>query len=234
MSDAECDKKVDQIINRVYRSEEYTWGKARRAGCTREGWLRQKSIECVKEYTRRCNEKPRFYTTEKERIDSTNVEISKDGEVQGKWEGERGKSTFKPKQNSKNKSAIDFLKKNKMEGLEYRDGVADFYLLSEATVEIDRMTSDRPGNFTQAYKSLAEKWNKEERDDRTNWTYKDVKEWAKDPSKHDGQILTIHENPDCKTCEFIRDDVHTCFRHAGGVAECKRRDGEYDNGGFDE
>ena len=179
---------------------------------------------------------------------------------------------FIPADTPENKEIIDHLNKCGMEGVEYKDGVPDFFFLSEATVEIPDMTEFRPslkdlekhpdienprpdgkpGNFEQAYQAEANKWNELAKEDesgtpRTDWTARDVERWAKNPSLHDGQKITVHENSDMKTCELIRYDVHRFFSHMGGCNECKKRDelngrwDEYkntdannDNGGFDE
>ncbi len=259
-ADHERERLADLIINKVERTEQDSWYKARRAGQTKEYWLNEKAKECEKEYAKRQKEEIKHYTSKEERMKEIPQETYKNGKnkgkAKGKWTGDPGNSMFIPADTPENKEIIDFLNKCGMEGVEYKDGVPDFYFLSEATVEIPDMTEHRgntrpdgkPGNYEQAYKTLANKFNNEEKDGRTDWTTRDVQAWAKKhPELHDGQNLSVHENSDMKTCELIREDVHLFFKHIGGCAECKIRDrlngrwDEYkntdennDNGGFDE
>ncbi|MBP5697632.1 MAG: hypothetical protein J6X11_13455 [Treponema sp.] len=271
-ADHERERLADLIINKVERTEQDSWHKARRAGQTKEYWLNEKAKECEKEYAKQQKEEIKHYTSKEERMRRVPKEFKKNGEWNGTWTGERGNSTFIPADTSKNKKIIEFLNECGLDGVDYKDGVPDFFFLSEGSVKISDMTEYRPslkdlekhpnienarpdgkpGNFEQAYQAEANKWNELAREDesgtpRTDWTAADVKRWAKNPSLHDGQKLTVHENSDMKTCEFIRYDVHDFFDHIGGCRECKIRDeqngcwDEYKNkdennndGGFDE
>ena len=94
----------------------------------------------------------------------------------GDWDGEPGNSTFHPEK----QEAKDALKEYKQEGIEYKDGEPDFSKVSEATVEIEDMTSSRPYNFMQADEKCAEQWNQSGRDGRTDWTARDVANWRKE------------------------------------------------------
>ena len=118
------------------------------------------------------------------------------------------------------------------------NGEPDFHPISEATVEIENMTADRysyfdengirhEGNFEKADKKLAEQWNAECKDNRSDWTTKDVKDWVKDNN------LTRHECLDKKTVEYVDSGTHGECKHYGGVAECKARDNSNVGGNFD-
>lgn len=109
------------------------------------------------------------------------------------------------------------------------------------TVKIDNMTEHRddyydengelqPGNFSQADAKLAEKWNEQQKDGRTDWTDEDVYEWRHDPAHQ----CSWHERCDTKTMDLVPYDIHSYCKHLGGVSECKARDSVNDGGGFDE
>ncbi|HBB14458.1 MAG TPA: hypothetical protein DCZ76_09295 [Treponema sp.] len=274
-ADHERERLADLIINKVERTEQDSWYKARRAGQTKEYWLNEKAKECEKEYAKRQKEEIKHYTSKEERMEYIPHETYENGKnkgkPKGKWTGKPGNSTFIPADIPENKKIIDYLHECGLEGVDYKDGVPDFFFLSEKTVEIPDMTEHmfnakdvvnapfqikpkdirpdgQPGNFEQAYQALANKFNDEEKDERIDWTVRDVREWAKKNKEiHGGQTLTIHEMSDMKTCEFIRYYVHRFFNHSGGREECRIRDeqngrwAEYKNkgennndGGFDE
>ncbi len=66
---------------------------------------------------------------------------------------------------------------------------------------------------------MAKKWNKEQsKADGTKWTAQDIKKWAKSMN------LTPHECSDMKTRQFVPGEIHSYFKHYGGVAECKARE----------
>ena len=114
------------------------------------------------------------------------------------------------------------------DGIMYRDALADFEPVSECTVRIGDMTSNRARNFDQADTLCAEKWNAEKRDERCDWTDDDVKQWRRDNG------FSWHECADMETMNLVSRDIHGYFTHSGGVAECKRREGVIGNGGYDE
>ena len=147
----------------------------------------------------------------------------------GDWDGEPGNSKFHPEK----KEAKDALDRYEQDGVDYRDGEPDFSKVSEATVEIDNMTSERYGlgnNFDQANQKCAEKWNKEAKDGKTDWTPRDVENWRIE------NRYTWHERLDRKTMDLVQRDVHEECKHYGGVAECKRYEaaGKVNGGGFDD
>lgn len=145
----------------------------------------------------------------------------------GDWSGEPGNSEFTPTDKTESGLAVtDTLNKNGVKGIEFKDGVPDFSPLAVETVSID-MTSDRTENYARAYSALAEKWNAECKDGRTDWTARDAKDWK--VANH----LSPHECNDMKTVMFVPMDVHDFVKHWGGVAECKARDNAL-GGGFDE
>ncbi len=154
-----------------------------------------------------------YYTTEKERMD----QVPKNG---GEWTGEPGNSKFKAYDESVNKVLAEY----GLDGIEYKNGVPDFSKCAVETVKIDNMTSIREKNFDQFYKICAEKWNAQNK----NVKPRDVKEFIKENG------LTIHECSDMKTCQLVPTRIHETFRHAGGVMECKKRDGENMGGKLDE
>ena len=59
----------------------------------------------------------------------------------------------------------------------YTDGVVDLSPFSKETVLIVKMTPDRAENRANAYKAVANKWNEEAKDGRTDWTHSDVRKW---------------------------------------------------------
>ena len=134
----------------------------------------------------------------------------------GHWLGERGNSKWIPAE----AKAKEALAKSGQDGINFKNGVADFSKVSEQTVEIDGMNIDRLGNnFPKADAKCAEAWNKEMRDGRSNWTADQVKQY-----RHENN-LSWHERSDMKHCDLVSKDIHGEIRHSGGVYECKIRDG---------
>ena len=88
----------------------------------------------------------------------------------------------------------------------------------------------KAGNFSQADAKLAEQWNTQGKDGRTDWTDKDVYNFRKDSE----QKYTWHERCDTKTMDLVPSDIHQCCKHLGGVSECKVRDAQNNGGEFDE
>ena len=141
----------------------------------------------------------------------------------GKWTGESGNSKWQPdpeyipkKSNPDNVSWEEILKKNKIDGIIFKDGEPDFSEISKGTVEIDDYTSSRSKNFAQADEKLAEKWNKEKKDGKSDWTADDVSEY-----RHENN-LTWHERKDMKTMDLVPSEVHNNISHSGGISESKK------------
>lgn len=141
----------------------------------------------------------------------------------GEWSDEPGNSVFHPE----DAEAKEALKEYKQKGIEYIDGEPDFSKVSEATVEIDDMTSSRPYNFKQADEVCAKQWNETQREGRTDWTAREVEAWRKE------NRYSWHERLDMKTMDLAQRDIHEECKHYGGVAECRRHE-SLDGGGFDE
>ncbi len=141
----------------------------------------------------------------------------------GSWEGEKGDSTWKPdpdhvppKSNPEGETWEKIEGKYGMDGVKFKDGEPDFSEIAEATVEIDDFTENRVENFAQADSKLAEKWNAEGRDGRTDWTARDVAAYRKENN------LTWHERSDMKTMDLVPSEVHNNIPHAGGISARKQ------------
>lgn len=177
-----------------------------------------------------------YHTSYEDRLKHTPNETSELGE----WEGERGESTFKPSLDSEaGKAAIKELSRYGMDGVEYKSAEPDFSKCCEAEVKIDNMTENRenyvgkdgsyqPGNFSQADIKCAEGWNVMKRDGKDDWTAADVRDWRRENQ------YSWHECCDTSTMQLVSRDIHGFFKHSGGVAECKARDGVNTGGEFDE
>lgn len=143
----------------------------------------------------------------------------------GTWSGEIGNSRLYP---NKRETKED-LEKYDQSFIEYKDGNPDFSRVSEATVIIEDMTSYRPSNFKQADIKCSEQWNKIEREGRTDWTPRDVKQWRQDNK------YSWHERIDRKTMDLVPRAIHDECKHFGGCSECKQYEKENGIGGnFDE
>ena len=186
-------------------------------------------------------ETTKYYTTEAERLGKIPGEASDFGH----WEGVRGNSKFIPSgETEKGRAAIEKLAEKGQDGIEYKNGEADFSKVAEATVQIDNMSEHRidyldqngekkEGNFTQADKRLAEQWTAEgclKSDGTSEWTEKDIAEWREERN------CSWHECCDTKTMHLVSRDIHGAgkFTHTGGCLECKIRDNKTDGGIFDE
>jgi len=141
----------------------------------------------------------------------------------GEWDGEPGDSKFHPEK----QEAKDALERYKQDGIDYTDGEPDFSKVSEATVQIEDMTSNRAYNFKQANEICAKQWNASAKDGRTDWTPRMVEEWK---LKYN---FSWHERLDMKTMDLVQRDVHEQCKHCGGVIECRRHEA-LSGGGFDE
>lgn len=177
-----------------------------------------------------------YYTSYEDRINHTPKE---DSEL-GSWEGERGESKFIPNENNEAANAAkEKLAEYGMDGIEYESAEPDFSECCEAEVKIDKMTEHREnyidendkyqlGNFAQADAKCADQWNVSSRDGKDDWTAADVRDWRRENQ------YSWHECCDTSTMQLVSRDIHGVFKHSGGVAECKVRDGVYIGGEFDE
>ena len=154
---------------------------------------------------------------------------------EGTWSGEPGQSDFIPS-DEKAKAAIE----NKGEkSISYdSNGEPNFHPVSEGTVKINNMTENRytyydsngnrhAGNYEQADVKLAEQWNNNAKDGRTDWTSRDVSSWVSENG------LTRHECLDKQTVEYVDFSINDQCKHFGGCAECKARDNSNVGGKFD-
>ena len=160
----------------------------------------------------------------------------------GKFVGKRGNSKFVPSDETERGAACkEKLAECGKDGIEYVNLEPDFSEVSEGTVKIDNMTEHRDdyydengesqsGNFSQADVKLAEQWNEQKKDGRTDWTDEDVYEWRHNPDHK----CSWHERCDTKTMDLVPYDIHSYCTHLGGVSECKARDSVNNGGGFDE
>ena len=144
-------------------------------------------------------------STYEERLKQTPAEGDR-----GHWTGERGESRYIPTDEEIKKILADY----GMDGVDYKDGIPDFSKCSEATVEIDDMSSNRNKNFEQCDEKCAEQWNAEARDGKTDWTARDVANWRRE------NHYSWHECNDRKTCQLVPTKVNDYFGHLGGVGEC--------------
>lgn len=146
-----------------------------------------------------------YLSTYEERLKQTPAEGDR-----GSWTGERGESKYIPT----DEEVKAILAEYGMDGIEYKDGIPDFSKCSEATVEIDNMSSNRNKNFEQCDEKCAEQWNAEARDGKTDWTARDVANWRRE------NHYSWHECNDRKTCQLVPTKVNDYFGHLGGVGEC--------------
>jgi len=161
-------------------------------------------------------------TTSRERKDFA-------GSSKGEWDGEVGNSKLYPE----SAEAKEALSRYGQDGIDYIDGEPDFSKVSEATVKIDDMTSERYGegkNFDQANHMCAKQWNNEAKDGKNDWEARDVEKWR--THNH----YTWHERLDRKTMDLVQGDIHRECKHFGGVSECKRYEaaGKENGSGFDD
>ncbi len=139
--------------------------------------------------------------------------------ILGFYVGVRGESEYIPSgRTADGISVIAILEKYGQKGITYRNAEPDFEPVSEAIVEIAKMTEIREDNFTQADIELAKQWNLGKRDGRTNWTGRDVKNYRSNYK------LTWHEKCDTKTMVLVRREINLFFKHSGGCSECRMRD----------
>lgn len=153
----------------------------------------------------------------------------------GHYEGERGESKFIPSaMNNHGKSCLEALKEKGLDGIEYKKAEPNFSKCAEATVSIEHMTEHREdsgsiiGNFTQADRKLAEKWNFQKFDGKDDWTEEKIYDYRKEHN------FSWHERCDTKHMDLVDERIHKYCVHSGGVAECKARDSKNSGGIFDE
>ena len=137
-----------------------------------------------------------------DKVKEYNDRIKQAESSDGEWSGKVGESTLTLKTGEK---------------VEYKDGYPNFTPYSKGDVKINNMTSDKDTNWAYAKKAYAEKWNKECKDGKSNWTDNDVAKYKKDND------LVFHECEDMKTCQLVPKHIHRAAQHYGGRHECKIR-----------
>jgi len=150
------------------------------------------------------------------------------------WQGDYGESLCRPNINiPEGKAAADKLSEYKLKGIEYNNGLPDFSHCAQSEVKID-MTGHREstngvvGNYMKADTVCAKQWSDEKRFGKDNWSAADIKNWRRENK------YSWHEDADKTTCYLVPREIHDYFKHIGGVAECKRRDGEVMRGNYDD
>lgn len=160
-------------------------------------------------------ERTELFSSLQERTGFTPLE----GRERGDWKGARGESEFVP--------SYSFMKEHLseygLEGIQYKNGVPDFSKVSDTTVTIDNMTTERygnGGNFEQADTAAAKIWSAEKRDGRDDWSARDVADWRA------AHKMSWHERSDMVTMDLVPYSIHQYFSHSGGVYECRKRDSQ--------
>lgn len=159
---------------------------------------------------------------ESELYSSRETRISQAQFSDGVWSGEPGNSELTPN----DPDVIDTMSQFGESKVKYDNGVVDFSPFSKETVSIN-ITPDIETNRSNAYKAVADKWNKQAKDGRTDWTRRDVADWKQ------SENLEFHECSDMKTCQFVPADIHQACKHTGGRYEAKCKEMLEDGGGFD-
>lgn len=159
---------------------------------------------------------------ESELYSSRETRISQAQLSDGIWSGEPGNSELTPN----DPDVIDTMSRFGESKVKYDNGVVDFSPFSRETVSIN-ITPDIETNRSNAYKAVADKWNEQAKDGRTDWTRRDVADWKQ------SENLEFHECSDMKTCQFVPADIHQACKHTGGRYEAKCKEMLEDGGGFD-
>lgn len=165
----------------------------------------------------------KLYTERQDRVDQAKG-------TKCEWTGDPGDSRAIPLTDTQEgRAAADKLAEHGQKDVRYRDGVVNFADCSVESVAIDDMTSDIEGNRSQALRAVADKWNEKGmvQDNGKKWTPNAVRDWA---SKN---RLDFHECSDMRTCQFVPHEIHSYFKHTGGRAECRIREGQQNGGVFD-
>lgn len=153
------------------------------------------------------NELKQYYSTVEQRM----KEIPKAARFVGKY----GESKALPT----TEACLRELKKFGLRGITYKNFFPDFRKVSVETVKIDHMTNVKEMNYSNAIRVLAEKWNRQKKDGRTDWKPSEADAWKK--KNH----LDFHECEDLHTCQFVPHAIHSNYGHTGGRFEAKIRDG---------
>lgn len=144
----------------------------------------------------------------------------------GKWTGKRGNSKWvpdkdyipggnKPYANPKNKTWGQIMKENKIDGIDFKDGIPDFDKVSKMETKIDynkipakakeKLLQDKP-NRDELHEYFYEKLAKEK-----NMTVDEIKRFK------ESKNLVPHETVDGRI-QLIPREIHDNIVHEGGVA----------------
>lgn len=154
-----------------------------------------------------------IYKNEKD-ISESNSYLPKND---GKWEGERGNSTWIPDvdkvptgkgSNIEGKSWKEILTKYEINGIDFIEGEPNFTEISKGTVKIDDFTENRDKNFIQADQKLAEE---------RKCSPGEIRKWRQENG------YTWHERSDCKTMDLVPSEIHNNIPHSGGISEKKKQ-----------
>ena len=146
--------------------------------------------------------------------DRTKRFIRENGEINGRWTGERGNSEWIPNPDkipgTINRDNLSWEEISSKYGGEIRipfiEGEPDFSRYAESTVIIPDFTGERATNFAQADEAEALK---------RGCQPQEVAEWRKEHN------ITWHERGDCKTMDLMPNEIHGNIPHSGGISQIK-------------
>lgn len=148
----------------------------------------------------------------------------------GIWSGEPGNSKWIPNRDEAPKQPYgnektwgEILDENDIDGIEFKDGEPDFTSVSKGSVKIEDFTTNRDDNFYQADQNLAQQWNKEKKDSKSDWTIPDIRQYRKE------EKLTWHERSDMQNMDLVPQEVHGNIPHTGGISKKKKLEMEEEN-----
>lgn len=153
-----------------------------------------------------------IYKSEKDTSESKSFLPKSDG----KWEGEKGNSLWKPDSdkvplgkgtNLEGETWREIFSKHQIKGIEFVEGEPNFTEISEGTVKIGDFTESRDKNFMQADQKLSEVWG---------FKPGEVRKWRQENG------YTWHERSDCKTMDLVPSVIHNNIPHSGGISEKKK------------
>lgn len=136
----------------------------------------------------------------------------------GRWNGERGNSSWYPdqefcpgKSNPEGKAWNEILNKFGIDYIPFKEGEPDFNRFSKGSVEINSFSSNRTDNFDKADIEFAK---------QKGWSPEEVELWRKE------NRYTWHECKDMKTMQMVPSEVHNNIPHRGGISEVKKGSGD--------
>lgn len=131
----------------------------------------------------------------------------------GRWEGERGNSKWKPdpdfvpqKSNPEKKPWRQIFGETNTDGILFKDGEPQFDDYSKGTVQIEGFSTYRDDNFDKADIKLAE---------QKGCSPENVRIWRKNNG------YTWHECKDMSTMQKVPGIMHNNIPHRGGISNAK-------------